>query len=90
MSLIYQHQVVENYRRECIKCKIVCVDLNELRQHREQAHALCAYCITPDLSLEHVIKKHKVCVFCHQLGIYAPLMRGREDEIEHIKKYHPR
>ncbi|MGB6529579.1 MAG: hypothetical protein WBF33_15845 [Candidatus Nitrosopolaris sp.] len=42
------------------------------------------------MSLEHVEQNHiKVCVWCHELGIYAPIMRGREDEIEHLKKYHP-
>jgi hypothetical protein len=83
-SLELEHQ------KECIDCNLLYSDLNELRRHRETVHGGCAYCIISDLSLDHVIKKHRVCVFCHSQGIYAPLMRGREDEIEHLKKYHPR
>lgn len=88
-STIYS-QEAEEWRRECIKCRIICADLNELRKHRERIHGICAYCVTSDLSLDHVIKKHRVCVFCHQLGIYAPVMSSGTHEIKHILKYHPR
>ena len=64
--------------KECIECNAVFTDPNKLRQHRELVHGGCAYCIKHDLSLEHVIKQHKVCVFCHQLGSICNLFIGYE------------
>jgi hypothetical protein len=86
----------ESYKKEhpwdfqCFICKVMCESENAKRYHIETVHRTCCYCATKDMSLEHVAQEHiRVCVWCHKLGIYAPTMRGREDEIEHLKKYHP-
>lgn len=66
-------------------------DENERRHHVETKHHACGYCYQADFSMEHMMKEHLgSCIWCHEQGLFAPSFAGTEDEIRHLKRYHPR